>query len=114
MLTNPSALRCWMVAGPEIARIVAEFKDLESQCDTSNVHHREQHPGVQSAFLKEVTSLVAVIEEMGNSFLKSSADLMVLDTRDILDSSVGKTMQKVESLRREQYKLLVEERFILG
>ena len=63
-------------------------------------------------FLKEVKSLIAVIEDMGNPFLESSEDLMVLDTKDILDTSVGETVQTAESLGKEQYKAFVEERLV--
>ena len=59
--------------------------------------------GVQTSFLKEVKSLVAVIEEMGNSFLEQSQDLLVLDTRDILDPSVGESVRKAEELSEKQY-----------
>ena len=59
--------------------------------------------GVQTSFLKEVKSLVAVIEEMGNSFLEQSQDLLVLDTRDILDPSVGESVRKAEELNEKQY-----------
>ena len=54
---------------------------------------------------------MAVIEEMGSPFLENSDDLMVLDTRDILDTSVGETVRKAESLGKEQYQTFVEERF---
>lgn len=40
-----------------------------------------------------------IIEEMGNPFLGQSQDLLVLDTRDILDpSSVGESVKKAEKL----------------
>ena len=51
--------------------MVSELKALETQSETSDHHHHEQHPGVQSTFLKEVKSLVAVIEDMGNPYLKN-------------------------------------------
>ena len=93
LLTNPSPLRHWMVAGPEIARMVSEF---EEKPEASQHLHHEQHRRVQETFLKEVKSVVAVFENMGNPFLENSKDLMVLDTRDIMDASVGKpcAMQK--------------------
>ena len=47
-------------------------------------------------------SLVAVIEEMGNPFLEQSQDLLVLDTRDILDQSVGESVRKAEELGEKQ------------
>lgn len=94
LMTNPGALRRWMVAGPEVGRMVNEFEALQS-CDQITDHrHHEQHLGVQTSFLKEVKSLVAVIEEMGNPFFEQSQDLLVLDTRDILDPSVRRISEE--------------------
>ena len=47
---NPGALRRWMVAGPEIARITTEFKGQAirghgSAHDIGHLHH-DQKPGV--------------------------------------------------------------------
>ncbi|KAG0723835.1 hypothetical protein GWK47_005388 [Chionoecetes opilio] len=92
---NPGALRRWMVAGPEIARITAEFEEQATRGhggahDTGHLHH-DQKPGVQAAFMKDVRALIAVFEEMGNPFLENTQDLLVLDTRDIMDTPVAET-----------------------
>ena len=112
---NPGALRRWMVAGPEIARIIEEFEDIttseaQKRVQGTGNHHHEQQPGVQAAFLKDVRSLTAVVEDMGNPFLEESKDLLVLDTKDIMDASVADTVRKVQSLGEEQYKKFVNER----
>ena len=57
-------------------------------------------------------SLVAVIEEIGNPFLEQSQNLLVLDTRYILDPSVGESVRKAEKLGEKQYHNFVEERLI--
>jgi len=46
---NESALRRWMIAGPDMARIVSikQFKDPKSS-------HHEQTPNTQSRFVKNV------------------------------------------------------------
>lgn len=51
LLTNSSSLRRWMVAGPEISRIVSEFEALETPSQTNDHRHHEQHPGIQSVSL---------------------------------------------------------------
>ena len=58
---------------------------------------------MQVSFLGEVNSLVAVFEEMGNPFMEQGEDLLVLDTRDILDSSVVEAVRKAKVLGQEQY-----------
>ncbi|CAB3998852.1 Hypothetical predicted protein [Paramuricea clavata] len=101
---NPGALRRWMVAGPEIARLTTEFEEqaMKQHHDTKCSHH-DQQPGVQAAFLKELKALVTVLDEMGNPFLEHSEDLLVIDTRDIVDAEVAETVRKIETLGEEQY-----------
>ncbi len=102
------------MTGPEVARLVAEFE--EDQVDGGpgakrNIEclHHEQHPGVQSAFLKDVQSLTLVLQDMGNPFLEESNDLLVLDTKEIMESVAG-TVRKVETIGQEQYSKFVDER----
>jgi len=71
---NPGALRRWMMAGPEIARLVDEFENGFDEVETtSNVTppdlHHEQTKSVQEKFVHGVRSLVTTIEEMGNPFI---------------------------------------------
>ena len=51
-----------------------------------------------------------VLEEMGNPFLEHSQDLLVIDTRDIMDTQVADTVRKIETLGKEQYSKFVIER----
>ena len=92
--------------------MVEEFEDftLELCRDDLNHCHHEQHLGVQAAFMKDVRSLTAVFEEMRNPFLEESQDLMVLDTRDIMNTSVVETMRKAEMLGEKQYNMFLGER----
>ena len=95
LTNNPGALRRWMVAGPEVARMVTEFESYAADSnngDITNSHH-EQHPGVQASFLKDVKSLIVVF-----------IDLLVLDKKDIMNISVGETVRKAEALGEEPYK----------
>ena len=112
LMTNPSALRRWMIAGPEVARLVAEFESLQDCKKTSDHRHHEQHPSVQVSFLKDVKSLVAVLEDMGNPFMEASRDLLVLDTKDILDPSVADAVRKAEVVGEKQYQSFYEERLV--
>ena len=54
---NPSALRRWMVSGPEVAMLVTSTR---SATESGEKHH-EEAPSLQSAFHKDVTSLVCTI-----------------------------------------------------
>lgn len=114
LTTNPIALRRWMVAGPEVLRIASEFENcaLGMQAESTDHCHHEQHAAVQATFITEVGSLIHVIEEMGSPFLERSNDLLVLDTRNIVDESVRESVQKVEVLGMEQYNNFIKERLV--
>ncbi|WAQ98989.1 hypothetical protein MAR_023362 [Mya arenaria] len=108
---NPSAFRRWMVAGPELARITIEFETAFTAQDDAT-GHLEQTPAVQTAFAKQVMSLVSTIEDMGNPFLEESADLLVLDTKDIVSESVVKTVRNIEQIGVKAYDAYVEQRLV--
>ena len=63
--------------------------------------------GVQNTFRNEVNAVCSTIEEMGNPFADQTGDLFVLDTRDIADSKVVKTVRTVEQLGKDQYQQFV-------
>jgi len=68
-----------MVAGPEVARIVAEFEEHANMAQEDGKHlHHEQYCSIQHTFHKDINSLIPVFEEFGNLFLH---DLLVLDKR---------------------------------
>ena len=92
---DPHALRRWMVPGPEISRITTNFEGqvLRILKTVDNQHHK-QHSSSQKAFVKDVESLIGVIDEMGNNFLEESNDLLVLDTKDIVDASIAEAEKK--------------------
>jgi len=79
---NLSALCRWMVAGPEVYRPIEEFQDQNPhrRRQTADTRH-DQTPRVQASFLKDVRSLVGVIEEMGNPFDEESQDVFKLNTK---------------------------------
>ena len=110
---NPAALRRWTVAGPEVASLVAECEEDQvdggpgAKRNIEGLHH-EQQPGVQSAFLKDVQSLTVVLQDMGNPFLEESNDLIVLDTKDIMES-LAVTARKVETIGQDQHSKFVDE-----
>ena len=62
---NPSALRRWMIAGPEVARMVQEF---ENSASVDNCNHHEQTSAIQREFRKDVISVISSFEALGNPF----------------------------------------------
>ena len=84
MTEDPSALRRWMVAGPEVSRLTAEYEALSVTKDaTGCIKHSEQTSQSQKAFYEKVRKLQTVISDMGNSFQEESAELLTLDAKVI-------------------------------
>ncbi len=81
---NPEALQRWMVAGPELVRITAEFEVSMERLHqrSSNTNHHDQTKSNQVTFAQHVKSLVEVIEEMDS---KDS-------TRDMADTAVASSV----------------------
>ncbi|KAJ8027191.1 hypothetical protein HOLleu_32260 [Holothuria leucospilota] len=109
---NPADLRCWMVSGPEMARLIQEFEgSTEKRKDTDGRHH-EQKRHSQMEFAQDLGSLCQAMNEMGNPFAEYSSDLLVLNSRDVVDTAVADTVLQMEKVGLEQYETYVEERLV--
>ena len=107
---NATALRRWMVAGPEVARVIVEFEDFNMHPrNQEETRHHEETPSVQNTFARDVRSLVAVIEELGNPFEKDSQDLLVLDTKEIADPAVIETVRNAKLIGQYQFEAFSQE-----
>ena len=102
-----------MVSGPEMSRIINDFElcqellkksqNGERELRQRDFRDHEQLRGVPITFQKQVKSLCNTTEEMGNPFLEQSGYLLVLDTRDIMDTRVVETVRTIEKVGKEQY-----------
>ena len=67
---NPAALRRWMVSGPAMSRVIAEFQaTADTRTQKTDFRHHEQTKHTQLAFARDVKSLSGVMREMGNPLL---------------------------------------------
>ncbi len=87
---NESALRRWMVAGPEISWMLTEYEQRFTK-KTPDEHHHEQIPSIQKAFLTDVYNVVNVINGHGNPFADQTTELFTLDTNIIMSGEVIQT-----------------------
>lgn len=108
---NPQALRRWMVAGPEVARVIEEFQDGNQHWrrQTADTRHHDQTPSVQASFVTDVRSLVGVIEEMGNPFEEESQDVVKLDTKEIAGPAAVETVMNAKRIGQEQFEAFTRE-----
>ena len=70
---DPAALLRWMVAGPEVARAVAQFEAHRDASLSGKEHlHHEQTSSIQRAFHRDAKNTANVIREMGNPFAEDT------------------------------------------
>ena len=108
---NPLALKRWIIAGPETARIIEEFEQTflpEADLD-KNYQQHEKGTSAQEKFCKQAPSVIQVINQYGNPFMNDYKELLVMNTRDCVDDAVVKCVGEIESLCKEQYHKLKKE-----
>ena len=107
---NPNALQRWMVSGPEVARCIDEFqKNIYNWGRQDDTRHHDQTPSVQASFIKDVRSLVRVMENSGNPFEEESKDLIVLDSKELPGPAAVEVVHKVKQIGEEQFGAFTKE-----
>ena len=100
---NPIAFRKWMVSGPEQARLMSEYEEECFAKFEEEYFHHEEGLSAQKRFKDHVSNLHDVFCDMGNPFCDSGNELLVLDTRNVMDDSVITTVRTITTLGTEQY-----------
>lgn len=98
-----------MIAGPEISRIINQFEVSPELDDT---HHHEQKPAFQKSFKNDVDALVNVFDSFGNPFTEDSGNLLMIDSKDIMDEAVSQSLKSMKDIGLEKSQPFVKERFI--
>ena len=99
-----------MLPGPETTRVLHQFEE-EYLIDNDESIDRPNHEmglAAQKTFKQQVTSLVYVIERMGNPFLDDFLELVRLDSRDCMDDQVVESIVNLEQLGKMQYQEYVK------
>ena len=107
---DPGALRRWMVAGPELSRIIKEFEaDTFSEEDQK---HHEQKPGFQRSFFRDVVNTVSSLEEFGNPFEEEGEYLLAIHNKDVKSNEVIEAVRNAKRIGEEHFNLFLKERFV--
>ena len=106
----------WMVSGPEVSEVITDYELApdairNNQNNDSDALHHEQVHSVHKTIQTQVKALGELIETMGNPFVETSSDILVLDTKEIANEVVEIVMG-IDKAVQEQFELFVEERFI--
>ena len=101
---DPSALRRWMVAGPEVSHLVSQYEAASKAKDvTEGTDRHEQREKTQRLFHEKVGRLTKTIQNMGNPFQEDSGDLLTLDTKDIAHTSAVALLGQHYGRGKEQF-----------
>ena len=107
---NESALVRWMVAGPEIRRMLNEYDLKYTHNDKETDRHHEQEPSTRRIFAANVESVVQVIEYYDNHFTDDTADLVTIDIKIVLSDKLFESIRAEEEVGTAQYKTFVKDR----
>jgi hypothetical protein len=101
---DPASLQKWLLAGPEISRLVQGFEDtfLEESNEDSLFHHSEDLSS-QKRYKAKTTSFKNVVNQYGNPFKDIHSDLVTLDSRNCLDPLVVQTIRNLKRNGQSQY-----------
>ena len=106
---DPGALWRWMVAGPELSCLIAGYEAMSGVNDAAiSSKHHEQTLSAQRSFLEKTEGLHTVLKEMGNPFQEGSADLLVLDTKNIADPALAELVGTHQQRGQEQFQSFME------
>ena len=91
-------------------------RDFQDEPDLRNTPpdtwHHVQSASVQSAFVKDVQSIVNVMEDFGNPFEEESQDLLVLDIKEIAPSAAVDTLRRAYEVGQLYFDNFARERLV--
>ena len=100
LTSNPGALRRWVTAGPQIARLLKSFEHSMTSKSADCVEHHEQSPSLQEAFKRNVQALVS-FREVGNPLEDDERCVIV-------DAAAMTAVSSVITIGMQQYKHFAE------
>ena len=106
---KPETMRKWLVAGPELSRLLNTFEDKYSAVKDKSTSHHSQSIGQEKKFLKKVQNLVETINEMGNPFKDDFPELITLDSRKCLQGNSVANLRSLEKRGQDQYEKYVND-----
>ena len=115
ILANPTALLKWMVAGPEISRMVHEFEQTVGRNDIPNghSHHHEATSIFQKRYIRHVSAVVKLMREDGNPFAEQH--LQTADNQKICMSiSAEQSVFDAAVKGKQKHEEFVSDRLVYG
>ena len=105
-------MRHWEVAGPEISRLLEEYKRLYNINSNENKgKHCEDYTEFQKTFFNDTQKLFFYFDQIRNSFEKNR--LVVLDTGDIMNSDIETCLSSLLQRNEKRYKEFYKHRLVI-
>lgn len=92
-LNDESSLVKWMVSGPEMARIIMEYRDLSSIDEDLN--HHEDTKSFQSTFRQHVKALATIFRNKG-PFCTTELTTIGIERKVMSEAAVDNVMKAPE------------------
>ena len=107
---SDAALARWVIADPEILRILQDFEVCVGRNSDDNKHH-EQTSAFQKSYKTDVQKLLQVYVDIGNPFSETCTDdLLSLDTNTLADEVVCNSIRIAHEIGNCQVNKFIEER----
>ena len=103
---NPQMLERWMVAGPELGRVVEEFEGIQNELD--ELPHNQEGRASKHRFLCHVRDLIDAILMNGNQFEEHLRGLAYLDDKVCESPVSAHSVYFLETTEKEQFKTYQE------
>ena len=100
---NPEMLERWIVAGPEICRVIEQFSGANVNDDIEELPHHEEGYTSQQRFHRHAKDLSEVFMSKGNPFEEDSENLITLDNKVCESPAAAASVGNVELIGLEQY-----------
>ena len=111
---DPAALRRWMVADPEVSRLLAAYEAMSGTIDTQNdSRHHEATFCAQTTIFENVKAVTTVFQDMGNPFQDESSHLLSLDTKNIADPSLAQLVATHDQRGLQQFEVSSQSRMLV-
>ena len=110
---NDTSLAKWLVAGPEVSRMVEEFEETNRLPESSKVReYHDSNASAQRHFTSDLKAMYDALAELGNPFIDDSVDLFTLGTKIVPGTEAIKHLYAVETIGQEQFKSFMDTRIL--
>ncbi|CAG9762315.1 unnamed protein product [Ceutorhynchus assimilis] len=103
LLHDATALKRWMIAGPEISGLLSQFQENIAGVDKKGTHHHEQYSAFQKSFYEKCLALKESFIQAENPFKIRSEDLIALDTRMVADEEGVAALHGAETIGNDLF-----------